>query len=223
MVRRAGQFVTETFAYDGGRQTTVYVPSDPPEAIVFAADGNWHTQRLVEALEKDDLPPTMLVGVHGLPDDEARLKEYVPIVDAERFAAHETFFVEDVRARFGLALPPARTAVWGASLGAELALAVALRHPDVFGAVFAASPGRGYRPPQPMPARLPRAYLVAGTQEPFFLANATRWADALKRVNAGVILTERDGAHGGAFWYAEFPLMLRWFFWEDERDPRQSS
>ncbi len=33
------QFVIETFAYDGGRQVTVYVPPDPPEAIVFAGDG----------------------------------------------------------------------------------------------------------------------------------------------------------------------------------------
>ena len=26
----AGEFVTETFDYDGGRQVTVYVPPDPP-------------------------------------------------------------------------------------------------------------------------------------------------------------------------------------------------
>lgn len=31
--------VTETFGYDGGRQVTVYVPPDPPEAVVFAGDG----------------------------------------------------------------------------------------------------------------------------------------------------------------------------------------
>jgi hypothetical protein len=31
--------VTETFDYDGGRQVTVYAPSDPPEAVVFAGDG----------------------------------------------------------------------------------------------------------------------------------------------------------------------------------------
>jgi hypothetical protein len=35
----AGEFVTETFDYDGGRQVTVYVPPDPPEAVVFAGDG----------------------------------------------------------------------------------------------------------------------------------------------------------------------------------------
>jgi len=35
----AGRLVTEMLAYDGGRQATAYVPADPPEAIVFAGDG----------------------------------------------------------------------------------------------------------------------------------------------------------------------------------------
>ena len=35
----SGEFITETFDYDGGRQVTVYVPPVPPEAIVFAGDG----------------------------------------------------------------------------------------------------------------------------------------------------------------------------------------
>jgi hypothetical protein len=32
----SGEFVIESFKYDGGRQVTVYVPPEPPEAIVFA-------------------------------------------------------------------------------------------------------------------------------------------------------------------------------------------
>jgi len=35
----SGEFITETLNYDGGRQVTVYVPPDPPNAIVFAGDG----------------------------------------------------------------------------------------------------------------------------------------------------------------------------------------
>ena len=35
----AAGLVTETLAYDGGRPVTVYVPPDPPEAVVFAGDG----------------------------------------------------------------------------------------------------------------------------------------------------------------------------------------
>ena len=91
----------------------------------------------------------MIVGVHGLTDETLRLHEYSPGFEPERFAAHEKFFVEDVRrwteSRFGVALPAERTAVLGVSAGGELALALGLRHPHVYGAVFCASPGGGYR------------------------------------------------------------------------------
>jgi enterochelin esterase-like enzyme len=109
-------------------------------------------------------------------------------------------------------LPADRTAVFGVSAGGELALAMGLRHPDIYGVVFCASPGAGYRPPAMMPSLLPRAYLVAGTQEPFFLKNATRWADALRDAGADVVMTERVGSHGDAFWREEFPLMVAWAF-----------
>jgi enterochelin esterase-like enzyme len=215
----AGQLVTETFTYDGGRQVTVYAPSAPSESIVFAGDGGWHISRLGEALETANAAnaaSTMLVGVHGLADDDARLQEYSPGFAPDRFAAHEQFFVDDVRhwvqARFGVALPAERTAVWGASLGGELALALGLRHPDLYGAVFCASPGGGYRPPAVLPSPLPRAYLVGGTLEPFFLENATRWAAALRQAGADVVMTERVGSHGDAFWRQEFPLMVAWAF-----------
>ena len=211
----AGAFVTETFDYDGGRPVTVYVPPDAPEAVVFAGDGQRISQwgRFLEAA---DVVPTMIVGVHGLTDEKLRLQEYSPVFDAQRFAAHEQFFVEDVRqwtaSRFGGALPTQHTAVFGASAGGELALALGLRHPDVYGAIFCASPGAGYKPTEVMPSRLPRTYLVAGTQEPFFLENATRWAAALRAAGANVVMKERVGSHGGAFWRKEFPLMVAWAF-----------
>lgn len=40
----AGEIVTETLDYDGGRQVTVYIPSGPPEAVVFAGDGQLISQ-----------------------------------------------------------------------------------------------------------------------------------------------------------------------------------
>lgn len=210
----AGEFVTETFEYDGGRQVTVYVPRQSPEAVVFAGDGGWHIARLSEALKGAKAPPTMIVGVHGLDDDDGRLKEYVPGFDPNRFAAFEHFLVNDVGrwvpSRFGVALPADRTAIWGASLGGELALFTGLRHPDIFGVVFSASPGGSHPPDGPI--RIRRAYLVAGTQEPWFLENATRWADALRNTGADVVMMEREGEHGGAFWGEEFPLMVSWAF-----------
>ena len=211
----AGELVTETFEYDGGRPVTVYVPSDPPEAVVFAGDGQLISQ-WGGVLEAANVPPTMIVGAHRLDDETLRLHEYSPGFDPERFAAHEKFFVEDVRrwarSRFGVALPTERTAVFGVSASGELALAIGLRHPDIYGAVFSASPGAGYRPPGVMPRSLPRVYLVAGTLEPFFLENATRWATALCDAGADVVMTERVGSHGDAFWREEFPLMVAWAF-----------
>jgi enterochelin esterase-like enzyme len=210
-----GELVTETFAYDGGRRVTAYLPPDPPEAVVFAGDGQliapWG-----RVLEAADVPPTMIVGAHRLDDEMLRLHEYSPTIDPVRFAAHENFFVEDVRrwaaSRFEVALPSERTAAFGVSASAELALAIGLRHPDIFGAVFCASPGAGYRPPDTMPRSVPRRYLVAGTLEPFFLENAKRWATALRATEADVIMTERVGSHGDVFWQEELPLMVAWAF-----------
>jgi enterochelin esterase-like enzyme len=211
----SGEFVTETFEFGGRRQVTVYVPPRPPEAIVFAGDGQEISQwgRL---LERPDAPATMIVGVHGSMDETQRLQEYSPGFEPERFAAHEKFFVDDVRrwteSRFGVSLPAERTAVFGASAGGELALALGLRHPHIYGTVLCVSPGAGYRPCGVMPCPLPRTYLVAGTQEPFFLWNTRRWAEALRDAGADVVMHERSGSHGGAFWREEFPLMVAWAF-----------
>jgi enterochelin esterase-like enzyme len=211
----AGELVTETLEYDDGRRVTVYIPPDPPDGVVFAGDGHL-TSQWAGVLEAADVPSTMIVGVHRSADGTLRLHEYSPGFDPERFAAHEEFFVEDVprwaRSRFGAALPTDRTAVFGVSAGGELALAVGHRHPDVYGAVLCASPGAGYRPSGVMPSSIPRTYLVAGTLEPFFLENATRWAVALRDAGADVVMTERVGSHGDAFWQKEFPLMVAWAF-----------
>ena len=211
----AGELVTETFGYDGGRLVTAYVPADPPEALVFTGDGQMISQ-WGAALEAGDVPPTMIVGVHRLADETLRLHEYSPGFDPDRFAAHEQFVVDEVRrwvwSRFGVAPTTGHTAVFGVSAGGELALALGMRHPDIYGAILCASPGGGYRPPPVMPSPLPRANLVAGTLEPFFLANATRWADALRDAGADVVMTQRVGSHGDAFWREEFPLMVAWAF-----------
>lgn len=210
-----GTLVTQTFDFDAGREVTVYVPPSPPEAIVFACDGQLVSQwgGLLEAL---DVPSTMIVGVHRVADETVRLHEYSPNFDRERFSAHENFFVEDVgawvRSRFGIDLAAERTAVCGVSAGGEFALAMGLRHPDRYGAIFAASPGAGYRPPAVLPKPLPRTYLVAGTLEPFFRDNAARWLAALREAGADVMMEERAAGHDEAMWRKEFPMMIRWAF-----------
>src|SRR4051812_24398378 len=109
----AGELVNETFEYDGGRQVTVYVPPDPPESVVFAGDGQLISQ-WGGVLEAAGRRSTLIVGAHRLDDEMARIREYSPGFDPERFSAHEQFFVGDVRrwvrSRFGVALSAERTA-----------------------------------------------------------------------------------------------------------------
>ena len=141
-----GELVTETFGYDGGRAVTVYVPPGPPEAVVFAGDGQLIAQ-WGGALEAADVPPVMIIGAHRAADETVRLHEYSPDFDPDRFAAHEEFLAGDVRrwvrSRFGVALPTEHSAVFGVSAGGELALALGLRHPDMYGEAFSGSPGGG--------------------------------------------------------------------------------
>src|ERR1700748_447060 len=143
MSSMAGEIVTDVLDYDGGRMVTAYVPSAAPQAVVFAGGGHLITS-WVGALESADLPPTMIIGAHRLADETLRLHEYSPSFDPQRFAAHEKFFVEEVAAwtqsHFAVSLPAARTAIFGVSAGGELALALGLRHPGRFGAIFSASP-----------------------------------------------------------------------------------
>ena len=210
-----GELVSETFPFDGGRQVSVYVPTRPVETILYCGDGQllpaWGSD-----LEREDLPSTMIVGVHRLANETLRLHEYSAKFDPARFKAHENFLIEDVRSRvssrFGINLPAGRTVAYGVSASAELALALAVRHPDIFGAVFAASPGAGYRPVDEMLGAMPPTYLVAGTHESFFLDNARRWFDALRNKNRKVVLKERDAGHDDAMWRAELPKMLSWSF-----------
>ena len=51
----SGDFVSESLEFGGGRQVTVYVPPEPPEAVVFAGDGQL-TSRLGRASRNSRCP-----------------------------------------------------------------------------------------------------------------------------------------------------------------------
>ncbi len=208
--------ITKTFDFDGGRDVSACLPTKPATAVVFAADGQ-ATARLGELLAPD--LAVAVVGVQGLTDEMERLKEYSQGFDGARFAAHEAFFTGPVRQWawevLGRDYPAAQTAIFGASAGGELALALGLAHPDLYGAILAGSPGGGFRPSEELPPEIPRTYLVGGTLEPFFLDNATRWASALQDAGVEVVMAEREGGHGSELWDAEFAAMVRWAFFAD--------
>ena len=106
MTSIAGELVTEALEYGDGRPVTVYIPPDSPQGIVFAGDGQLISQ-WGGVLEAADVPATMIVGAHRLDDEALRLQEYSPGFEPQRFAAHEQFFVDEirrwVRSRFGVA------------------------------------------------------------------------------------------------------------------------
>ena len=82
-----GELITEAFEYGGGREVTVYVPPEPPVAVVFAGDGQLISQ-WGGVLEAANVQSTMIVGAHRLADETLRLHEYSPVFDPKRFAAH---------------------------------------------------------------------------------------------------------------------------------------
>ena len=71
-----GEVVTKTLGYDGGRLVTVYIPADPPEAVVFAGDGQL-IPRWGGVLEAAGVPSTMIVGAHRLANETLRLHRTV--------------------------------------------------------------------------------------------------------------------------------------------------
>src|SRR2546427_342331 len=91
----SGKFVTETFEYDGGRQVTVYVPPEPPEAVVVAGDGQLISQ-WGGLLEAADVPPTMIVGVHRRADETPALRDAgADVVMSERVGSHGDAFWQE--------------------------------------------------------------------------------------------------------------------------------
>src|SRR5258708_32189559 len=93
----AGELIPETLEYDGGRQVTVYVPPDPPQAGGLAGDGQLISQWGAFVNEAAGVPPTMPVAAHGPAAVMERLHSSTPVFDAERFAAHARILVQASR------------------------------------------------------------------------------------------------------------------------------
>ncbi len=167
-----GELVTETWV-DGGRQAPVCMTPSPPEAVVLAGDGKLISQ-WGATLERPTCRPRWSsasagftircsgsTGSHrastrtGTPPTRgsSSTTSAMGAVAPRRRVAHRTY--RGVR-RLGR-----RRAGAGHRVSA----------PDVPGVIFSAPPGEGDKPPAALPNSLPRAYLVAGPLEPFFLAN----------------------------------------------------
>ena len=211
------------------RPITVYTPPLRPgekvAATVYLADGGQVHQvapYIDYLVVSRRLPAVLLVGVHpgknllGGDDpqvSDTRALEYLIGFGKtdERFEAHERFFINEVipwaEAKFGAPKDRNRRAVWGASNGGSFALAMGLRHSDVFGHVIAFSPtwSGNLSTPKWTRAEVPSHYLLFGTLESKNIRKlASDWSETVSQNGAAVTLRQPVSGHDGVMW-------LEWF------------
>lgn len=214
----------ESHALGEPRTVTVYRPpghrpgDDVP--VLYATDGNMfapYARRLDAAIESGLCPPVVVVAAHAAPMDQIsgnlRALEYLPGFDADRFAAHQRFFVVELAAwaetELGVATSPGMRGVFGCSDGGGHALATAGANPSKFGHVFAYSTGM---PPDPSTRwdadTHPVVHLCAGTLEGGFHQATEAWAGFLHLQDAPHHFTERVAGHDLIQWCEELPRAL---------------
>ena len=137
------------------RKITIYLPPRHDRSksypVIYAADGMTNAEILEPLIVAEKIRPIVVVGVlpgtyqgdRAKPYDisqDPRAREYLPEIDPERFAKHEKFFCEEVRAwaenELGASRKQEERAVHGVSNGARFAVEMGLRHPELFGHVF---------------------------------------------------------------------------------------
>ena len=79
MLSHRGELVTETFAYDGGRQVTASVPDAAPEAVIYAA-GHENDGTLFKGPRSIDevklFGPILYVKLYGATDFKIQYTNY---------------------------------------------------------------------------------------------------------------------------------------------------
>lgn len=130
----------------------VYVwrpPNAPrgPLPVLYTADGVYGIYVAIAGLREPIraglIPPIVVVGLQA--SETRRLREYVPWRGSNRyFDAHERWLIETVmpwaERVAGASSDPNKRVIGGYSNGADFALALAMRHPELFAGVLAHSP-----------------------------------------------------------------------------------
>lgn len=220
----------ESEALGAARQVSVYVPPghDPAQRypVIYMSDGDMlppYAAVLDHLIEEGQVVPTLLVGVASAESYPANRRglELVPGADETVFGQFEQLFTEEVRAwaetTLGASQEREQRAILGVSNGGLFALAMVVRHPDLYGIVFPFSAGAsaGFEPPaiDPEAIRLPlRIYSTAGTLEPLFLLTTRALLDELAAVGAETVLVERVAGHDNANWLTTFAEAAPWAF-----------
>ncbi len=216
----------ESLALGEARRVTVYRPpgvgvEEAAELpVIYATDGNMfspYARRLDAAIQNGICPPVVVVAAHSAPMDQIngniRALEYLSGFDAQRFDAHQRFFIVELAAwaetELGVSSEPARRGIFGCSDGGGHALTTAMLHPTKFAHCFAYSTGM---PPDPSTrwdtATHPFVHLCAGTLESGFHQATEAWAGFLHMQGAGCHFTERVSGHDLIQWCEELPRAI---------------
>jgi enterochelin esterase-like enzyme len=190
------------------RAITVYLPPRVAEANVpalFMADGEsvWQYARVLEPLiDAGAIKPIAIVGVHS-GQGERRAREYIAGVDAEAFAKHLAFFVDELlpwaTSEYGISRERRDRALFGYSNGADFVAAAAVNHPELFAHVLPFSTGMRIQGPRPDAVDLPRFYFAAGELEPFI--TSTRAAhEAVQSWGAASSFDVYRSGHDALLW-----------------------
>ena len=209
----------------------VYLPPnhDPKNAtrVVYLGDGGAvpGLARVLEpAIVSGRLPPVILIGaepgVSSGPNANdfgrnTRAQEYLPEVNPARFRAHETFFSEELRSwaerEFGASPKREDRVISGFSNGAQFALQMGLRHPDLYGhAVPISTAGKTFTISRSNLGVVPTGFFfVAGTLEPY-VRQSRFFASELQRAGARIKAIEWVAGHDTQVWVELLPVALEW-------------
>ena len=209
-------------ALGGKRKVRVYLPPGYDRTksypVIYGTDGNDGATVLEPLITAGKVPPLIVVAAFSGdyqgdrsagydPKKDLRLMEYLTGEDAERYAKHETFFCTELPAwaerEFGASPHRKDRAVFGCSNGARFAVDMGVKHPDLFGHVFAFSVAghRSFQLPEPA-AGLPHFHLAAGTWETFH-TTTKNVAEELQKHHVSVTFVTRVAGHDPTMWEDE--------------------
>jgi predicted esterase len=202
---------------------------EPGDIVVYCSDGQ-STRAFAQQFYSANGAGIWFVGVDCSP--EFRNAEYVIEREDASFAVHESFFVTTVVdwAAKLIGIQPARerSAVFGFSCGGSFAASIGIRHPEVYGAIFAFSiAGRPITNFEAHPdSKLSDVgfYFRAGSREPKGMRGyMKRLANWLRSADAQVDNATLQGGHEFALWSNALNECMRLAYQPKPHPPMQSS
>lgn len=198
-------------------------PTNTPLPVLYMADGmaglHIAVLDLKAGLEAGTVAPMMIVAIEPREKPEDRASEYVQGWSGNLFDTHETWLIEKVIpwAETTKRASPDRTKrfIGGFSNGADLALALANKHPDVFGGALVHSPVGASASWVGEQAATQRWVVTGGTLEASGSVQRDRFlpreiAQALERRSAPLRVCIGRWAHEGRAWRQLSPGSLVW-------------